>query len=110
MATDPVLLATVTSALCYLAQATIAGAVSQAGKDLWQSAKHRLGLSTDPSSEDLAVNIADRLKNDPGLTTELAELLKSEPAAGSASLTVGRIEAGKVVVAGTLNVVGDFRM
>jgi hypothetical protein len=110
MATDPVLLATITSALCYLGQTAITGAISQAGKDLWQSAKQRLGLTTDLSSEDLPVSIAERLKNDPDLTNELAELLKSEPAAGNASLMVGRIEAGKVVVAGTLNVAGDFRM
>jgi hypothetical protein len=110
MPTDPVLLATVTSALCYLGQTALAGAVSEAGKELWQLAKQRLGLTADPSSEDLAVNIAKRLKDDPALTNELADLLKSKPEAGNASAMVGRIEAGKVVVAGTINVSGDFKM
>lgn len=110
MTTDPVLLSTVTAALSFLAQTVIAGGVSEAGRQLWLSAKQRLGFTGDPPPEELAVSIAVRLKDDPALASELAELLKSEPGAGKASLMVGRIEAGKVIVAGTLNVSGDFKM
>jgi hypothetical protein len=110
MTTDPVLLSTVTAALSFLAQAVIAGTISEAGKELWLSAKQRLGFTADPPPDELAVSIAVRLKDDPALASELAELLKSEPRAGQASLMVGRIEAGKVIVAQTLNVAGDFKM
>ena len=95
----------------YLAIKAADGTISEAGKDLWKTVRARLGWSADPAPESLAVDIAERLKDDQALASELAELLQSKPdQAGDASLLVGRIKAGKVVVAGTINVSGDFRM
>lgn len=110
MITDPVILATVTSALSVLGLKAIDGVLSEAGKDLWKTVKQRLCWSADPSPDNLATGIAARLKDDPTLTNQLAELLKSQPEAGTASALVGNIQAGKVVVAGTVNVSGDFKM
>jgi len=108
---DPVTLAVVTTGLSHLALKATEGTVSEAGKDLWAIVREKLGWTADPKPDSLAVRIAERLQDDSALTSELAELLRSKPdQAGTASLLVGRIKAGKVVVAGTVNVSGDFRM
>ena len=108
---DPVILAVVTSALTQLASKAAEGSASEAGKDLWKAVMKRLGWSTDPSLENLSLNIAKRLKDDEELANDLTSLLKAKSAeAGSASLLVARIDANKVVVANTLTVEGGFRM
>jgi hypothetical protein len=89
----------------------IEGTTSEACKDLWKTVRSRLGWSTNPPPESLAVDIAERLKNDQSLASELAELLQSRPTqAGDASLLVGRLKAGKVVLASVINVSGDLNM
>jgi hypothetical protein len=110
MVTEPVTLAVVTSALTHLGLKAIDGTLSEAGKDLWKNVKERLGLTIDPSPEDLPASIGSRLKNDGTLTNQLTELLRSHAGAGKASALVGHLQADKVVVAGTLNVTGDFKM
>ena len=110
MSIDPVTLATVTSALSYLGLKAADGALSKVGQDLWNTVKNRFGWTNNPSPENLAVEIATRLKDDESLTNELTDLLKSQNQVGNASALVGRIEAGKVVVAATINVSGDFKM
>jgi hypothetical protein len=110
MTTDPVLLATVTTGLSTLGLKAVDGVLTEAAKDLWSIVKKRLGWTADPSPDNLATGIAARLKDDSNLANELAELLKCHPQAGIASALVGNIQGGTVVVAGTLNVSGDFKM
>jgi hypothetical protein len=107
---EPVTLAAVTSALTLLGSEAAKGIISESGKDLWKIAKERFGWSTDPPADSLAIDIANRLKGDESLTNELAELLKSRPDVGVASALVGRIEAGKVIVASSISVSRDFKM
>jgi hypothetical protein len=108
--TDPITLAVVTAALTHLGLKTVEGTVSEAGKDLWRTVKNRLGWAADPAPDDLAVRIASQLRDDDSLTNELADLLHSRREAGNASALVGRIKAGKVIVAGSVNIGGDFKM
>lgn len=75
---DPVILAVVTSALTQLASKAAEGSASEAGKDLWKAVMKRLGWSTDPSLENLSLNIAKRLKDDEELANDLTSLLKAK--------------------------------
>lgn len=110
MITDPAALATITAALTLLGVKAVEGTVTEAGKDLWKTVRKLLGWNSDPPADSLAPRIALRLRDDEALTIRLAELLRSHPEAGTPSLMVGSIQAGKVVVAETLNVSGDFSM
>ncbi len=108
---DPVILATVTSAILLIATEVMKGAAGDAGKTLWSNIKGMFGWSQDPSLPDLAPQIATRLAKDPELTKKLVELLQKHPEESPmASTLVGKIDAQKVVVVGTMNVSGDFNM
>jgi hypothetical protein len=108
---DPVILATVTSAITLVATEVTKGAASEAGKALWTKIKGMFGWSTDPSPPDLAADIARKLANDAELTKKIVELLKAQPENDQrASSLVRNIDAEKVVVAGKIEVSGDFIM
>jgi hypothetical protein len=99
---DPVVLATVTSALTTLGMESLKGIGSSAGKDLWAKVRSVLGWKADPAPEQLAPMIAQRLADDPELTTRLTDLLKGNPSEIAGQM-VGSIIGGKVVVSRELN-------
>jgi hypothetical protein len=110
MVTDPVMLATVTTALTHLGLKALDGTISQAGKDLWTTITHRLGWTAVPSADSLPTVIATQLKDDDALATELVALLQAHAQVGTASAIVGRIQANNVITAGTLNNPGTINM
>ena len=108
---DPITLATVTSAVSVLASECAKGAASDAGKDLWARIKSLLSWSKDPELADLAPLLAKQLSANEKLALNIVELLKGSPEAETvAGKLVGRIDAQKVIVAGRIEVSGDFKM
>src|SRR4051794_5353767 len=109
---DPVILYGIaTSALTMLGTEVAREAISEAGKDLWSQVKKRLGLLAEPAPDQLAIEIATRLKDDPALTAELLDMVRSKSAAaGTASMLIGNVKAERSFVAGTVNVSGNFNM
>lgn len=99
---DPITLATVTAALTTLATECGKNAASEAGKDLWDQVKSLFGWKAEPPPSELAPDIARRLQADDALLKRVVGLLQERPA-GTASALVGSIQAGKVVVATTIN-------
>lgn len=95
---DLVSLATVTAAATTLGIECLKGAGSSAGKDLWTKVRALLGWSKDPSPEQLAHEIAQRLVQEPGLIAKVAEILQSQPSE-TAGQMIGVLNARKVVVA-----------
>jgi hypothetical protein len=117
---DPVVLATVTSAVTVLAReagalaTTEAGKAfaSEAGKTLWGTVRNLLGWKEDPKPASLAIDVAHALQKNPDLLTQVVELLKAHESQGdgAARALVERIDAKKVVVVHTMNISGDFKM
>ena len=108
---DPIALATITSALTLIATEVAKGTASEAGKALWTQIKSMLGLAQEPSSANLAPEIAGRLAVDSKLAKKIVELLQAHPDSDRrASALVEKIDAEKVIVAREFNISGDFRM
>lgn len=101
---DPITLATVTSAVTVLATEFAKGTVSEAAKDTWSKIKSLLGFKKDPQPDELALAIAQRLKDDGELVKQIVLLLQSQQT-GTSSALVGSIDAEKVVVAKKIDVV-----
>jgi hypothetical protein len=110
MVTDPVTLATVTTALTHLALKALDGTLGEAGKALWNTITQKLGWSTVPTADSLPTAIATQLKDNAALTSELVALLEANPEVGTASAIVGHIQARNVITAGTLNNPGTINM
>jgi hypothetical protein len=110
-AMDPIILATVTSALTLVATEVTKGAAGEAGKGLWSKIKSVLGWTQDPSSSELASVIARKLASDPEAAKKIIALLQANPdSSPQASNLVHSIDAEKVIVAGAFKVKGDFNM
>jgi hypothetical protein len=108
---DPIVLATITSALTLISTEVTKGAASEAGKALWGRIRSMLGWTQDPKASDLAPEIARKLAADPGLAKELTTLLQSDhESSQQASTLVQSIDAEKVIVVGTMNVSGGLHM
>jgi len=107
---DPVVLASVTSAVSLLGHEFLKGIGGEAGKSTWAEIKHLLGWKTDPAAEEIPTKVATALMESPDLVERIVSLLK-ERNTGNPTAMVGSIEAkgGKVVVA--QNIVTDsFQM
>ena len=110
-AMDPILLATITSAITLIGSEVAKGAASKAGETLWAKIKSMLGFGHDPSPTDLAPEIARKLAADPELAKKIVELLQAHPESSQqASALVQSIDAEKVIVAGEFKVSGNFNM
>jgi hypothetical protein len=107
---DPITLATITSGVTVLATEVSKSVAGEAGKDLWKRVKSTLGWKADKPAEEIAPAVAQLLQNNDALAKQIVELLQQTPSAGSASLLVGSVKGGKVIVAQTINVQGGFKM
>ncbi|NQU23593.1 MAG: hypothetical protein HQ567_20110 [Candidatus Nealsonbacteria bacterium] len=108
---DPVI-ATLTAGVTVLACEVSKGIASAAGSDTWTRIKSLLGFSKEPELAELAPQVANLLAASPELQMQVAELLQQSPQGESAQQIVGsiKVENGKVVIAGQINVSGDFNM
>lgn len=106
---DPITLATATSAITTLAVEVAKGTASEVGKDVWSQIKKLFGWRGQPPDSELAPTVARRLVDDAALARQVVTLLQQHPT-GPSSALVGSIDAEKVVVAGEINVSGDFKM
>ena len=107
---DPIVLATVTSALTLLGTEFAKDVASEAGKSTWAKIRGLLGWKSDPPAEDLAATLAGRLQEDPKLTSQLVRLLQESKDAGTAASLVGQINADKVIVIGEVRGNSDIEM
>ena len=108
---DPIVLATITSALTLLSTEAAKGAASEAGKQLWGRIRSMLGWAKDPSPPDLSAEIARKLATAPELASKIVELLQGNAhSVPQASSLVQHIDAQKVIVASEFKVSGDFNM
>ncbi len=108
---DPVTLATVTAALTALGTEAAKATAAEAGKNAWAAVRRLFGWSKDPPKPSLAPTIARQLKARPDLVAAAVEIL-SDPGLGTPAALAGQIQvkAGKVVIASTITVGGDFKM
>lgn len=109
---DPIMLATLTSAVTHLATKAAEGFADEAGKSLWSRVKNALGWSADPPKQDLPVKLAEHFDRDAAAAKRVLALLKDQ-GGGDAGVRqlVGRIDAEKVVLTGgDTNIHGDFNM
>ncbi len=95
---DPVILATITSAVTVLATEAAKGFSGEAGKAAWKSLKSVFGWSEEPKPETLAEEVAQKLQQRPELGQEILRILQ-QPQVGSAQQLVGNLSAEKVIVA-----------
>lgn len=107
---DPVTLATITSAVTLLATECAKGLSSEAGKSTWNAIKSLFKWDADPGPDELAKLIAQHMEKDPEAAKQVVELLQADDSVGGASALVGNIDAQKVVVAGEIDVKGNFNM
>lgn len=101
---DPTALSVITSSIVVLGTKVTEGAISAAGKSLWENILKTFGWKTAPPITELAQKTAEHLQTHPEHATQAVQLLKQDT--GSVGMLVGRIDAEKVVVAqniGTLN-------
>jgi len=106
---DPVTLAVATSAVVALASKVVDGAASEAGKALWTKVQGMLGFQQPPSPETLAQQVAERLKDDKSLASNVLKELQTHPDMLAGQL-VGNVDAEKVVIIGQQNVAGDVNI
>jgi hypothetical protein len=106
---DPIVLATLTSALTLISTEVGKGVASEAGKDLWTQIKSMFGWVKEPKAADLAREIASQLENDKELASKVLELLQMQPENHrEASAFVQNIDAKNLIYAGVFNVGRDF--
>lgn len=105
---DPISLATITSAATNLGIEAITDTVGEAGRELWDTIKQKLGWQQDPDSSELASRIARKLQNDEELSRELVRLLQDQNESHYSSALVKNIDADKVTLAETINIQADF--
>jgi hypothetical protein len=104
---DPISLATITSAAANLGLEAITETASEAGRELWETIKQRLGWREEPDSSELASRIARKLQNDEELSRELVKLLQGRSDASHSTALVKHIDADKVTLADTVNIHTD---
>lgn len=105
---DPVALSTIISGAVFLGTQVIRGLATAAGGEAWKKIKGVLGFQSDPSPEELAISISQKIHENPELAKEVAKLLQEVPSEEAASSLVGNIDAEKAMVVGTMNVQGDL--
>lgn len=106
---EPITLATMTAAVTVLATEAAKSLAGEAGKSLWEEIKGRLGFTSDPKPDDLAVEVALKLDGDEAAAKDVLKLLKGGKANGGTPL-VGRIDAEKVIVQRIGSVRGDLNI
>ena len=106
---DPVLLATVTSSLSFLATEVTKGIATESGKGLWNKVCKQLFPRQDiqPNSANITVHIAQALVKSPELLTEIANDLKNNNAGHSSSIIQ---YADKIININTPNISGDLKI
>ena len=105
---DPVVLATVTSAVTLVASEAAKGVAGTAGKDLWGRIRSRLGWKDDPPLPEVAPKVAERLRDDEETAREIVRLLQGHSTSSGAAAIVGNVSAEKLTVIGQQHVAGDF--
>lgn len=95
---EPLILATLTSAVTVLASEVGKGIASAAGQDAWNKIKSLFKWPAEPAEPDLSAEIAKSLAANEALARQVVEILQAQ-STGTASNLVGTINAEKVVVA-----------
>jgi hypothetical protein len=104
---DPIVLATITSAVSLLGHEYLKGAASEAGKATWSGIKSVFGWNSDPAPAEIPHKTAEAITASPELAEQLLVLLKNHQA-GSATAIVGQLhvsEGGKVVIGQNIQIV-----
>ena len=105
---DPISLATITSAATNLGIQALTDTVGEAGKELWDTIKQKLGWHQEPDSSELASEIARKLQDDEQLTREVVKLLQDQGEATYSSSLVKNIDADRVTLSDTINIQADI--
>lgn len=105
---DPVSLATITSAATNLGLEAITDTLGEAGRELWDTIKQKLGWRQEPDSSELASRIARKLQHDDELSRELVKLLQDQNESPYSRALVKNIDADKVTLADTINIQADL--
>lgn len=100
---DPVVLASITSAVSVLGSDYLKGFATEAGKASWTGVKALLGWTSDPEPAEIPAAVCNAVVASPEIAQKLLHLLKSDQS-GIPSAMVGKIKAsgGKIVVANTI--------
>jgi len=101
---EPVILATLTSAVTVLASEVGKGIASEACKSAWGKIKSLFNWSAEPKEAELSAEIAKALQANEALAQQIVKLLQSQ-STGTASKLVETINAEKVVVADKIDTV-----
>lgn len=108
---DPIILATITSAVTTLALECGKGAASEAGKALWSKIVRVLGWQTVPPLADLSSSIARSLTASPKTATEVVKLLQgTNSGVEDVVALIGNLDADKVIISARITVRGDLNM
>ena len=107
---DPITLATITSAASNIGIEAIRESATEAVQELWDTIKQKLGWQQEPTSSELASQIARKLQDDEELTRELVKLLQNQSEPTYSGALVKNIDADKVTLADTVNIQGDLNM
>ena len=84
---DPIILATITSAVSLFGHEYLKGAASEAGKATWSAIKSLLGWTSDPAPAEIPQKAAEAIVASPDIAEKLLELLKNNQT-GSAGAIV----------------------
>jgi hypothetical protein len=103
MPLDPIVLATITSAVSVLGTEYLKGAASEAGKSTWIAIRSLFGWKDDPSPADIPQKVATSLISSSELPQKVYELLKTSHSVGVARSMVEKIDAEKVIVIETMH-------
>ena len=91
---EPLILATLTSAVTVLASEVGQGIASAAGKSAWGRIKALFKWPAEPAEPDLSAEIAKSLAANEALARQVVEILQAQ-STGTASKLVGRISVDK---------------
>jgi hypothetical protein len=106
MSIDPVVLSSVTAAVSTISAEYFKGFASEAAKSSWSRVKTLLGMTADPTPEEIPQKVERALAASPQIAADLLHLLQNNPTVAPLVRNLS-VTGGNVVVAqniGTLNI------
>jgi hypothetical protein len=101
--TDPVALASLTSAITVVGSDYLKGIASEAGKATWNQIKALFGWTSDPTPDELSSRAATEIAKSPAIAEELVRILQQSGSPARQLVNNIVADGGKVVVAQTIH-------